>query len=100
MQMMQEEITTEGFGNENVGFENGNAGMAAFAGGYGDEQQAAGVLVDAVDDAGSRQLLEFRCVTQQPVHQRACRIAGTGMHDESRGLVDDEQMLVLVDDVQ
>ena len=32
MQMMQEEITTEGFGNENVGFDNGNAGMAAFTG--------------------------------------------------------------------
>jgi histone chaperone ASF1 len=42
MQMMQEEITTEGFGNENVGFENGNAGMAAFAGGYADDQQATG----------------------------------------------------------
>ena len=40
MQMMQEEITTEGFGNENVGFDNGNAVMAAFAGGYVDEQQA------------------------------------------------------------
>tara|TARA_B100001778_G_C18549095_1_gene612189 strand:- start:609 stop:1112 length:504 start_codon:yes stop_codon:yes gene_type:complete len=42
MQMMQEEITTEGFGNENVGFDNGNAGMAAFTGGFGDDQQAGG----------------------------------------------------------
>ena len=42
MQMMQEEITTEGFGNENVGFDNGNASMAAFTGGYGDDQQAGG----------------------------------------------------------
>ena len=63
-----------------------------------DEQQAARVLVEPVDETGARQHRELGIAMQQRVLQRARAIAGTGVDDEPDGLVDDEQRVVGVDD--
>ena len=66
--------------------------------GLGDDQEAARVLVEPVDDAGARHLLQLRRMMEERVQQRARPVAGARMHDEPRRLVDDEQSLVLGDD--
>src|SRR6185312_566254 len=48
----------------------------------------------------ARDFGELRIVVQQRVLQRAGRIAGAGMHDEARRLVDDDDVGVLVADVE
>ena len=63
-----------------------------------DDQEPRGVLVEPVHDAGARQLREPRVVREQRVLQRVVRIAGAGMHDEARRLVDDQDVLVLPGD--
>ena len=68
------------------------------------DQQAAGVLVDAVDNAlplhtvaGGELSL---AVKEQGVDQRPLLVARAGVHHHVFGFVDHQQMLVLVDDVQ
>ena len=63
-----------------------------------DEQQAARVLVEPVDETGARQHRKLGVAMQQRVLQRARAIAGAGVHDEADGLVDDEQRVVGMDD--
>ncbi len=65
-----------------------------------DDQQPRGVLVEAVHDAGARQLRELRVVRQQRVLQGAGRVAGAGMHDQARGLLHDQHVAVLPGDGQ
>ena len=65
-----------------------------------DDQEAAGVLVEAVDDAGARHAGELRRVMQERIQQRAVPVAAARVHDETRRLVDHEQCVVLVDDRQ
>jgi hypothetical protein len=45
--------------------------------GLADHHQAAGVLVEAVHDAGARHRHQLRAVVQQAVQQRARPVAGT-----------------------
>ena len=67
-------------------------------------QQAACVLIDAVDDAGADLAANAGkaalAVPQQGVDQRAVLVAGCGVHHHALGLVDHQQMGVLVDDLQ
>ena len=67
-------------------------------------QQAAGVLINAVDDAGADLAANAGkaalAVPQQGVDQRAVRVAGCGVHHHALGLVDHQQMGILVDDIQ
>ena len=65
-----------------------------------DDHQAARVLVEPMHDARPRHLRELRVEVQQRVLQRAGRVAGAWMHDQPGGLVDHEDVAVLVDDVQ
>lgn len=65
-----------------------------------DHEQSAGILVQPVHDTRARQPLERRIAMEQCVLQRAARVAGTRMHDQTGGLVDDEKMPVLVDDLE
>ncbi len=51
-------------------------------------------------DARPRHLRELRVEMQQRVLQGAGRVAGAWMHDQPGGLVDHEDVAVLVDDVQ
>ena len=53
-----------------------------------------------MDDAGPCGLGPARRLPEQRVDQRSGRMAGAGMDDDARGLVDDEQVLVLVGDPQ
>ncbi len=66
----------------------------------GDDQEAARVLVEAVDDPGARHAGKLRRVVQQRVQQRAVPVAAARVHDEACRLVDDEQRVVLGDDRQ
>src|SRR5947207_8046633 len=62
----------------------------------GDDEQARGVAVEAMDDARAVRLLPARdVVAEQPVYERPACMAGRGMDDDPRGLVDDEEVLVL-----
>mmetsp|Transcript_42326 Transcript_42326/g.99429 ORF Transcript_42326/g.99429 Transcript_42326/m.99429 type:complete len:417 (-) Transcript_42326:2726-3976(-) len=61
-----------------------------------DHHQAAGVLVEAVHDARTRQPRRRRMVGQQPVHQRARPVARGRVHDQPGRLVHDHQVLILV----
>ena len=72
--------------------------------GFGHHQKSAGVLVDAVHNAGadcSADARELpRTVIQQRVDQRAVRIAGRRMNHHSLWLVHHQQERVLVDNFQ
>ena len=70
----------------------------------GGHQQPGGVLVEAVHDAGPLDAADARqrraAVGDQRIDQRAGRVPGGGMHGEALGLVDDDEVRVLVDDGQ
>ena len=71
---------------------------------FGDDEAAAGFLVEPVDDAGPRHAADAAqrafAMVQQRVDERVFLVAGGGMHDESGGLVQHEQRLVLEQNVQ
>ena len=66
----------------------------------GDDKQAAGVFVEAVHDAATRQLCCFGEVVQQGVQQGAVRIARRRMDDQSGRFVDDDDVGVGMNDVE
>mgnify|MGYP003159097729 CR=1 FL=1 len=63
----------------------------------GDDHEAGRVAVEAVDDARTGHLAELGIAPQQAVEQRAAGVARARMHDETGGLVDDDDRIVLVD---
>ena len=70
----------------------------------GDHQQAAGVAVQAVHDAGAGDPgdapVDGAGAPQQGVDERAGGMAGAGVRDQAGRLVDHQQVLVLVHDGQ
>ena len=61
-----------------------------------EHEQAGRVAIEAVDDAGTLGILAAGdAVREQPVHERRLAQPRRGMRDEPRGLVDDEQVVVL-----
>ena len=68
--------------------------------GAGNHEQAAGVLVKPVDQAGARQRSLARVESEQRILQRMRVISRSGMHDQPRGFVDDQAILVFMDDVE
>ncbi len=70
----------------------------------GDDHDAAGVLVEAVDDARPLDAADARqavaAMVDQRVDQRAGPVAGAGMHHQPGRLVDDDQLGILVEDVE
>ena len=72
-------------------------------GGFGHHQQAAGVLIQAVHQAGAAHfadLLKLRAVVQEGVQQGAAPVPGPGMDHQPRGLVERQQVPVLIEDLQ
>ena len=65
-----------------------------------DDEQAGRVAVEAVDDSRPILVTAGRIEGEQPVDERACVVARTGMNHDAGGLVDDEQVLVLPRDAQ
>ena len=68
--------------------------------GLGDDEQATGVLVEPVHDAGARYAGKLWCMVQERVEQRALPVAASRMHDQPGRLVDDKDVRVLVRDSQ
>ena len=70
----------------------------------GDDEQSAGVFVDAVDEAYLGTVgVEGGYVTHVPCHgidEGSIEIARSGMHHHAGGLVDDHEDVVLIDDVE
>ena len=70
--------------------------------GLGHDHDAGGVLVQPMDDPGPAlaadpgELVAAMC--QQRVDQRAVLVAGGGMHNQTCGLVEDDQVCVLIKD--
>ena len=61
---------------------------------------AAGVLVEAMDDAGARQIDRLGIAVQQRILQGAVSNARPRMHGEARWLVDDGQIRVFIQHVE
>ncbi len=72
--------------------------------GLGHDHQPGGVLVEPVHDAGPLDAADARqrvaAMGDQRVHQRAGRIAGSGMDHEPARLVDHDDLVVLKHDVE
>ena len=68
--------------------------------GFGDDHQAAGVLVQPMHNTGTRQAFQCRRVVQQRILQGAAPVAAARMNHQSRRFVDDDQAFVLIRDVQ
>jgi hypothetical protein len=66
----------------------------------GDHHQAAGVLVQAMHDAGPRHLVELRDVVQERIEQGAAPVAAARVNDQACRLVDHQQAIVLMDHLQ
>lgn len=70
----------------------------------GYDEQAAGVLVDAVHKTHLRVVgVERLEVAQMPCHsvdERPIEVAGTGMHHHAGRFVDHHHIVVLIDDVE
>ena len=66
--------------------------------------QPGGVLVEPVHDARAADAADPRqagaAMGDQRIDQRAGLVAGAGMHDEALGLVDDNDVVILVDDIE
>src|SRR5579875_1650579 len=75
----------------------------AGAGVSGNDEQAGGILVQAVDDAGTLHIpggSQRRVARQQRIDQRIIVVAWRGMHDHTGSLVDDQQVLICVEDIE
>ncbi len=69
----------------------------------GDDHEPAGFFVEAVDDAGARHAThrgERAEAVKQGVDQRAGRVAGGGVDDHARWLVDHSKGLIFVNDLE
>ena len=77
--------------------------MAVGSVGAGNQQDAAGAFVEAVDDAGAEVAADFGKrgeVVQQGIDEGAGVAAGAGVDDEAGGLVDCDDIGVFVEDVE
>jgi hypothetical protein len=70
----------------------------------GRHHQPGGVLVEPVHDAGALDAADpgkaGPAMGDQCIHQRAGLVPGGGMHHQPFGLVDDDDVVVLVDDIE
>ena len=76
--------------------EHGLAQRAQALGAPRHHEQAARVLVQTLHEAGAGQMGQFRAPLEQTVDQGAARIAGAGVDDHPRRLVDDDDGGVFV----
>ena len=67
---------------------------------FGDQDDARGILVQAVDDArplDAAHALEVRAVIEDGVDKGAAIVSGRGVDDQAGGFVDDDKVAVLVE---
>ena len=69
-----------------------------------DDQQAGGIFVDAMNDAGTESAADprqaFAAMIQHSVDHRAVGITGCRMHHHALGFIDDQQILILIGNIQ
>lgn len=84
-------------------FELGGEVQVGFVG-FGDDDAAAGVHVEAMDDARPRDAGDAAelalAMMEEGVHKRPPVVAGRGVDNEARGFVDDNDVLVFEEDVE
>lgn len=68
--------------------------------GLGHHHQARGVLVQAMNDTGTRHVDDVWHVVQQRIEQGTAGMAGGRVHNQARRLVDHQDVVVFVDDIQ
>jgi len=66
--------------------------------GFCDNQKAARILIESMNNAGARKRRELRRVMKERVQQRPVAVAAARVDDQARRLVDDENRVVLVHD--
>ena len=70
----------------------------------GDDHQSGGIFVQPVHDAGAPDAADAgqarAAMGDQRIDQRAGLVPGRGVHHQSPGLVDDNDVVVLVDDIE
>ena len=64
----------------------------------GDDQQTRGVIVETMDDAGTRDAGERGSMVDERVSERAVEVPGARMNDQARRFVDHDDRVVLVHD--
>ena len=72
--------------------------------GFGGHQQAAGLLVQPVHDAGPAHPANagktVAAMRQQGMHQCTLPVTGGGMHDQPGRLVDDDQLAIFISHIK
>ncbi len=80
------------------------AELVVGVGGFGDDEEAGGFLVEAMEEAvvaaDTEVVEEFSVGGEEPVEEAVVGVAFAGLCDHSGGLFDDEQIRVLVDDLE
>ena len=64
------------------------------------EQQTTRVLVQSVNDPGTRQFFQLRHMMQQAVHEGSTRVSGARVHDEAGLFVDHQYCVVFENDIE
>ena len=67
---------------------------------FRDHQKAACILIEPMNDAGTRKRGELRRVMQKRVQQSSVAVAAAGVDNQARRLVDNDKGVVLVDDAK
>jgi len=66
--------------------------------GFCDDQKAARILIESMNNAGARKRRELRRVMKERVQQRPVAVAAARVDDQARRLIDDENGVILVHD--
>ncbi len=88
------------------GFALGELGDEGLVGGvgFGDDEAAGGVFVEAVDDAGAFDAADAGelalAVVEESVDEGAVGVSGAGVDDHAVGFVEDDDVFVFVEDVE
>ena len=68
--------------------------------GFRYHQQTAGIFIKPVNDARAWHPAQLRCVVQQRIQHGALPVAATGVYDESGGLINDHEHIILINYIQ
>ena len=66
----------------------------------GNHNQAGGIFIQTMNDAGARQMCKHRVIGQQPIEQGPLPITCRRVHHQTGGLVDYEDMFIFVNHMQ
>jgi len=67
---------------------------------FGGHHDAAGILIEPVNEAGPIQLRKDRIMKKQRIDQCARSVSGRRMHDQSRWFIDHDNGMVFIEDIK